>query len=94
VSIRQTWIGFLKSINFLERSQEEEVKNINYHQVIEKEKEILKKRRKELGLEKADQLDNNKFGIALSGGGIRSATINLGFFKMLISITCERTENI
>ena len=83
MSIRQTWIGFLKSINFLERSQEEELKNINYHQVIEKEKEILKKRRKELGVEKADQIDNNKFGIALSGGGIRSATINLGFLQTL-----------
>ena len=83
MSIRQTWISFLKSINFLEKSSEQEVKNINYHQVIEKEKEILKKRRKELGVEEADQLDNNKFGIALSGGGIRSATINLGFLQTL-----------
>ena len=83
MSIRQKWIGFLKSTSFLDRSSDEEVKNINYHQVIEKEKEILKKRREELGLEKADQLDNNKFGIALSGGGIRSATINLGFLQTL-----------
>ena len=83
MSIRETWIGFLKSTNFLERSSEEEVKNVNYHQVIEKEKEILKRRRTELGVEKADQLDHNKFGIALSGGGIRSATINLGFLQTL-----------
>jgi len=83
VSIKQTWIGFLKRINFLEKSPDQEVKNINYHQVIEKENEILKKRRTELGVEEADQLNNNKFGIALSGGGIRSATINLGFLQTL-----------
>ncbi len=45
---------------------------------------MLKRRQKLYGdSETAEQLKNTKFGIALSGGGIRSATINLGFLKTL-----------
>ena len=52
--------------------------------VLEDEKEILTERRKKLfGDESASDFEKNKFGIALSGGGIRSATINLGFLKTL-----------
>ncbi|MEL7223166.1 MAG: hypothetical protein AAGJ93_17710, partial [Bacteroidota bacterium] len=36
-----------------------------------------------MGEEFAAALDDNRFGIALSGGGIRSATINLGILKTL-----------
>ena len=54
------------------------------HEVIEREDEHLKTRRKELfGASTAQELDINRFGLALSGGGIRSATINLGFLKTL-----------
>ena len=52
--------------------------------VIATEDEVLKLRRKKLfGEEDAAQLDDTRFGIALSGGGIRSATINMGFLKTL-----------
>ncbi|RMG85534.1 MAG: hypothetical protein D6714_05790 [Bacteroidetes bacterium] len=52
--------------------------------VIAKESEHLIERRKRLfGEEAAKKFHENKFGIALSGGGIRSATINLGFLKTL-----------
>lgn len=57
---------------------------INYHTVIKEEDKRLKQRREKLmGKEFADALDDNRFGIALSGGGIRSATINLGILKTL-----------
>lgn len=54
--------------------------------VIAEENRVLKARRaqmKESGLDAADseKFAETKFGIALSGGGIRSATINLGFLK-------------
>ena len=53
-------------------------------EVIKKEEEAIKQRREKLfGESAAQQLDRNRFGIALSGGGIRSATINLGFLKTL-----------
>lgn len=57
-------------------------------EVIQKEKEKLLERRKKLGIQHSgtgpDGKENdNWFGIALSGGGIRSATINLGFLKTL-----------
>lgn len=53
-------------------------------QVLEAEQEILTKRRKSnFGEEFAERLDENRFGIALSGGGIRSAVINLGVLKTL-----------
>lgn len=52
--------------------------------VLKDEKELLEERRRRLfGEEAAGELEKNKFGIALSGGGIRSATINLGFLKTL-----------
>ena len=53
-------------------------------QVLEEEKKLVGKRREKLfGKEAVEKLDEEKFGIALSGGGIRSATINLGFLKTL-----------
>ncbi|MGK0364083.1 MAG: hypothetical protein ACI85O_001137 [Saprospiraceae bacterium] len=56
--------------------------------VIAEENRVLTARRaqmKEKGLDAADaeKFAETKFGIALSGGGIRSATINLGFLKTL-----------
>lgn len=52
--------------------------------VLETEQEILTERRKvHFGKEFAESLDENRFGIALSGGGIRSAVINLGVLKTL-----------
>ena len=56
--------------------------------VIAEENLVLTARRaqmKEIGLDAADpeKFAETKFGIALSGGGIRSATINLGFLKTL-----------
>lgn len=60
------------------------MKTFNLEQVLSDEFEVLKKRRRELfGQEAADQFDDNRFGLALSGGGIRSATINLGFLRAL-----------
>lgn len=52
--------------------------------VIKEESEMLIERRRRLfGEEAAKNFEKNKFGIALSGGGIRSATINLGFLRTL-----------
>ncbi|MEO1259097.1 MAG: hypothetical protein AAFZ15_09890 [Bacteroidota bacterium] len=52
--------------------------------VLAEEKKMLQHRRAKLFDEEAkENFDKNKFGIALSGGGIRSATINLGFLKTL-----------
>ncbi len=52
--------------------------------IIEQEDALLRQRRsKIMGDEFAEQLAENRFGIALSGGGIRSAVINLGFLKTL-----------
>jgi hypothetical protein len=56
------------------------MEDFNLQKVIAAEKEQLRKRREKLGIKSAD---NEWFGIALSGGGIRSATINLGFLKTL-----------
>jgi len=59
-------------------------KKLNFHQVIEQEDVHLKARRKyRNGDAEAAQIDDTRFGIALSGGGIRSATINLGILKTL-----------
>lgn len=53
-------------------------------EVIKEEDVLLRIRREKLfGQPAADKLDENRFGIALSGGGIRSATINLGLLKTL-----------
>jgi hypothetical protein len=54
-----------------------------FKEVILKEKEQLRLRRQKLGLDPGTPEQENWFGIALSGGGIRSATINLGFLKTL-----------
>ncbi len=58
---------------------------INFRKVIAIEDEHLLKRRRRLFGEQEDiaGLKRTKFGIALSGGGIRSATINLGILKTL-----------
>lgn len=59
-------------------------KTLTYTEVISEEEKHLYERRKKLFDEEfADSLPDNKFGIALSGGGIRSATINLGLLKTL-----------
>lgn len=55
----------------------------NFKEVIHREKEQLRLRRKKLGQEHGTPEQENWFGIAMSGGGIRSATINLGFLKTL-----------
>ena len=56
----------------------------NPEEIILIEDEALKKRREQLfSKEDAEKLETNRFGIAMSGGGIRSATINLGFLKTL-----------
>ena len=52
--------------------------------VIREEENLLKQRREKLyGTASAETLQDTKFGIALSGGGIRSATICLGLLKTL-----------
>ncbi len=56
------------------------MEDFNLQKVIAAEREQLRKRREKLGI---DSTDNEWFGIALSGGGIRSATINLGFLKTM-----------
>lgn len=53
-------------------------------QVLTDEFDALKKRREALfGSDAAARFDKTRFGLALSGGGIRSATINLGFLRTL-----------
>jgi len=56
---------------------------ITFREVIQREKEHLRVRRQKLGIEHGNPEAENWFGIALSGGGIRSATINLGILKTL-----------
>lgn len=57
---------------------------LSYPDVIKREDAYLRERREALhGRDFAEQLDDNRFGIALSGGGIRSAVINLGILKTL-----------
>lgn len=57
---------------------------LKYPEVIAEEDKYLHQRREKLfGKAFADSLADNRFGIALSGGGIRSATINLGLLKTL-----------
>jgi len=45
--------------------------------------QLTERRRLQQGPESAQDFEATKFGIAMSGGGIRSATINLGFLKTL-----------
>lgn len=59
------------------------MKPITCKEVIQKEQEHLRLRRQKLGIEHGTEDNPNWFGIALSGGGIRSATINLGILKTL-----------
>jgi hypothetical protein len=59
------------------------MKPISCKEVIQKEHEHLRLRRQKLGIEHGTEENPNWFGIALSGGGIRSATINLGILKTL-----------
>ncbi|MFN0213461.1 MAG: hypothetical protein ACKVT2_04330 [Saprospiraceae bacterium] len=55
----------------------------NLKEIIQKEQEHLLLRRQKLGIQHGSEKQPNWFGIALSGGGIRSASINLGFLKTL-----------
>ena len=63
-----------------------ERKTYHYEEIIEVESEQLRERRRRLAEvyeEEVEDFDTTKFGLALSGGGIRSATINLGFLRTL-----------
>jgi len=51
--------------------------------IAEESARLVERRKKLFGKEAADKFEENKFGIALSGGGIRSAIINLGFLKTM-----------
>jgi hypothetical protein len=55
----------------------------SFREIIQREKEALRKRRAKLGQEHGTSEQENWFGIAMSGGGIRSATINLGILQTL-----------
>ena len=58
----------------------------NYESIIQEEDAQLKERREKMGKlfsAPVEPFEQTRFGIALSGGGIRSATINLGFLKTL-----------
>ncbi len=60
------------------------MKTYKLSQILKEETELIEKRREKLfGPDAKEKLATEKFGIALSGGGIRSATINLGFLKTL-----------
>ena len=59
------------------------METLSFRKVILKEKEELRLRRQKLKIEHGSPDQENWFGIALSGGGIRSATINLGLLKTL-----------
>ena len=56
---------------------------LSFRDVILQEKEQLRLRREKLKIAHGTPAQENWFGIALSGGGIRSATINMGFLKTL-----------
>ncbi len=57
---------------------------LGFKEVIHEESQQLKKRRKKLFKDGSDEkFADTKIGVALSGGGIRSATINMGFLKTL-----------
>lgn len=57
---------------------------IDIRTVLEEEEVLLRQRRRvHFGRDFEEQIEENRFGIALSGGGIRSAVINLGFLKSL-----------
>lgn len=60
-------------------------KTLQFNEVVAKEDEYLKAKRTYQKGEPIDEqeLDETRFGIALSGGGIRSATINMGLLRTL-----------
>ena len=51
--------------------------------ILEEQAHLSERRKRHFGQDFADRLEFNSFGIALSGGGIRSAVINLGFLRTL-----------
>lgn len=55
----------------------------NFREIVAREKVQLQMRREKRKMTHGDATQPNWFGIAMSGGGIRSATINLGFLKTL-----------
>ena len=62
----------------------ERIQTYRFNEVFQKEDAELTKRREQLfGSDEAKKLKEERFGIAMSGGGIRSATINLGILKTL-----------
>lgn len=52
-------------------------KPVSLEQIITDEIEVIRAKRKNLDFKDNSKNPSNLFGIALSGGGIRSATINL-----------------
>lgn len=56
---------------------------ISVADVVAREREQLQRRRENLSQTHGTEQQPNWFGIALSGGGIRSATINMGFLRTL-----------
>jgi hypothetical protein len=70
----------------MEKNQDNPRRIIDCEQVIREEFKQLRKRRKQLSKvcgHPDEPFDETRFGIALSGGGIRSATINLGIIRTL-----------
>jgi hypothetical protein len=59
------------------------MKDLTLADVLEQEREQLRLRRQKMGLADEPVGHENWFGLALSGGGIRSATINMGFLRTL-----------
>lgn len=59
-------------------------KSVKFRKVLDEELEIIKKRREAVNSkDNTGDPKNDLFGIALSGGGIRSATINAGILEIL-----------
>ncbi len=57
--------------------------DVRFEQVFAKEIDHIQEKRDSIHEEATKNLRDNLFGIALSGGGIRSATINAGFLEVL-----------
>ncbi|MCR9291013.1 MAG: hypothetical protein NXI23_26905 [Bacteroidetes bacterium] len=72
--LKGAFSGFFKGIKKL---------HIKSERVIEEENIFLEERRKKLGDTDSNELKTTKFGIAFSGGGIRSASICLGAVEVL-----------
>ena len=58
---------------------------VGFDQVFAQEIEHIREKRKWSGEESVKKAESNLFGIALSGGGVRSATIGAGFLEVLNS---------